>query len=221
MPDLDIASPVAPGWHKPYKLVRGGAPPADVGRAALAALVKALRRGHGLRSLGDLQSVAEATMNGTLSASDALARLHAIEFASGGERHTKVAVRAVQKILAQAGDAPGSAHDLGARIATCFCRYLFAHYICGPAWIEVLHERFPVHREARAFADAVAAVVEPGLETLGEGLAREPVQQYPELWEVAVNVQAQGQDTLSIQQRLTDLFRRYSDEWERIPLVQA
>lgn len=174
MPDLDIASPIAPGWHKPYKLVRGGAEPADVGRAALAALGKALRRGHGLRSLGDLQSVAGATMDGTLSASDALARLHAIELASGGERHTKVAVRTVAGIIAQAGNAPGSAHDLGDLIATRFCRDLLAHYLYGPAWIEVLQERFPVPSEARTFADAVAAVVEPRLEKLGEGLVRDP-----------------------------------------------
>jgi hypothetical protein len=174
MPDLDILSPVAPGWYKPYKLVRGGAQPADVGRAALAALGRALRRGHGLRSLGDLHSVAEATMNGTLSASDALARLHAIELASGGERHTKVAVRTVRGIIAQVSDAPGSAHDLGDLIATRFCRDLLAHYLYGPAWIEVLQERFPVPSEARAFADVVAAVVEPRLEKLGEGLVRDP-----------------------------------------------
>lgn len=47
------------------------------------------------------------------------------------------------------------------------------------------------------------------------------VQQYPELWEVTVNLQAQGQDTLSVQHGLTDLYRRYTDEWERFPLVQA
>jgi len=134
MPDLDIVSPIAPGWHKPYKLVRGGAEPADVGRAALAALGRALRRGHGLRLLGDLQSVAEAIMGDTLSASDALAHLHAIELASGGERHTKVAVRTVEGIIAQVSDAPGSAHNLGDLIATRFCRDLFAHYLYGLAW---------------------------------------------------------------------------------------
>ena len=47
------------------------------------------------------------------------------------------------------------------------------------------------------------------------------VQQYPELWEVTVNLQAQGQDTLTIQQGLTDLYRRYCEEWERFPLTQA
>lgn len=174
MPDLDIVSPISPGWHKPYKLVRGGAEPADVGRAALAALGKALRCGHGLRSLGDLQSVAEATMNGTISASGALVRMHSIELASGGERHTKVAVRTVQGIIAQPGDAPGSGDDLGDLIATRFCRELLAHYLYGPAWIEVLQQRFPVPSEARAFADAVAAVVEPRLEKLGKGLVRDP-----------------------------------------------
>jgi hypothetical protein len=174
MPDLDIVNPIAPGWHRPYKLVRGGAEPADVGRAALAALGRALRRGHGLRWLGDLQSVAEAVMGDTLSASDALSHLHAIELASGGERHTKVAVRTVEGIIAQAGDAPDSVHNLGDLIATRFCRDLLAHYLYGPAWIEVLQERFPVPSEARAFADAVAAVVEPRLEKLAEGLVRDP-----------------------------------------------
>lgn len=47
------------------------------------------------------------------------------------------------------------------------------------------------------------------------------VQQYPELWEVAVNLQAQGQDTLLVQQGLIELYRRYSDEWDRFPLAQA
>jgi hypothetical protein len=167
MPDLDIVSPIAPGWHKPYKLVRGGAEPAEVGRASLAALGRALRQGHGLRSLGELESAAGAVVDGALSASDALARLHAIEHASGGERHTKVAVRTVEGISAQVSDDPGSVHNLGELIAIRFCRDLLAHYLYGPAWIEVLQGRFPGPSEARAFADAVAAAVEPRLEKLG------------------------------------------------------
>jgi len=174
MPDLDIISPIAPGWHKPYKLVRGGAEPADVGRAALATLGKALRRGHGLRSLGDLETVAGAVMDGSCSASDALTRLHAVELASGGERHTKVGVRAVAGIIAQISDGPALADNLGDLIATRFSRDLLAHYFYGPAWIEVLQERFSVPGDAQAFADAVALVVEPGLTKLGKALARDP-----------------------------------------------
>lgn len=174
MPDLDIVNPVAPGWHKPFKLIRGGAEPTEVGRAALAALGKTLRRGHGLRSLGELETVAGSVVAGGLSTSGAIARLRAIELAWGGERHTKVAARSVEGIIAQISDELDSADNLGRLIATRFCSDLLAHCLYGPAWMEVLQERCPIPSEARAFAEAVAAVVEPQLEKLGGKLADNP-----------------------------------------------
>lgn len=47
------------------------------------------------------------------------------------------------------------------------------------------------------------------------------VQHYPQLWEVAVELQSQGQDSESVRHGLMDLYRRYCDEWELFPLVQA
>lgn len=174
MPDLDIVSPIAPGWYKPYKLIRGGAEPAEVGRAALSALGKALRRGHGLQSLAELESVAGAVIDGELPARDALTRLHSIVLTSADERHTKVAVRAVEGILAQVSEEPASVGGLRLAIATRFCGDLLAHYLYGPAWVEVLEDRFPAPSERRAFADSVAAVVEPQLPKLGQKLAHDP-----------------------------------------------
>jgi hypothetical protein len=78
-----------------------------------------------------------------------------------------VALRTAEGISAQVSDDPGSVHNLGELIAIRFCRDLLAHYLYGPAWIEVLQGRFPGPSEARAFADAVAAAVEPRLEKLG------------------------------------------------------
>lgn len=174
MPDLDIVSPVAPGWYKPYKLVRGGAEPAEVGRAALSALTRALRLGHGLQSLAELESVAGAAIESRLPARDALTRLHSIELTPTDERHTKVAVRAVEGILAQVSEEPVPVDDLRLAIATRFCGHLLAHYLYGPAWVEVLEDRFPASGERRAFADAVAALLEPQLPKLGQQLADDP-----------------------------------------------
>jgi hypothetical protein len=129
MPGLDIVCPIAPGWYGPYKLVRGGVERAAVVRAAFGALGLALRRGHGLRLLTELESVVGAVTAGRLSAHDALTRLHSIELGTADERHTKVAVRAVEGILAQTSEEPGSFDDLRLTIATRFCGDLLAHYL--------------------------------------------------------------------------------------------
>jgi 7-cyano-7-deazaguanine synthase in queuosine biosynthesis len=50
---------------------------------------------------------------------------------------------------------------------------------------------------------------------------RQLVSQYPELWEVEVNLQSQGQDPASIQRALTNLYRTYCDEWLYFPGVRA
>lgn len=174
MPDLDIFNPISPGWHKPYKLVLGRAEPAEIGRAALKALSRSLRRGHGLEALSELARVARGAIHGNLSAPDALNRLHAIECTSGGDRHTKVAVQTVVRIIADARDGPILINDLESRIAIGFCKDLLVHHLYGPAWTEVSQKRFPASADARAFGDAVATVVEPGVTKLGEALARNP-----------------------------------------------
>lgn len=174
MPDLDIFNPISPGWHKPYKLVLGGAEPAEIGRAAIRALARSLRRGHGLEALSELAGVARGAMDGNLSEPEALYRLHAIERTFGGDRHTKVAVQTVERLMAEPRDALISVDDLEIRIATSSCKDLLTHHLCGPAWTEVSQERFSTAAEARAFAYAIASAVEPGLAKLGKELARNP-----------------------------------------------
>ncbi len=174
MPDLDIVNPVSPGWYIPYKLVLSGAEPAEVGRAALRALAKSLRRGHGLESLSELAAVAGGVMDGSLPAADAVDRLHTIERASGGDRHTKVAVQAVVRLIAEGRDEPMSADEFTNLVAARFCKELLAHHLFCPAWTEVLQERFQAPGEAESFTNAVASTVNPPVAKLGEALARNP-----------------------------------------------
>jgi hypothetical protein len=46
------------------------------------------------------------------------------------------------------------------------------------------------------------------------------VREYPQLWEVAVSLQAQGQNCESVQRGLVRLYRRYCEEWELFPWPQ-
>lgn len=47
----------------------------------------------------------------------------------------------------------------------------------------------------------------------------ELVRQYPELWEVAVNLQSQGQDPESVKRGLMGIYSRYCAEWELFPVM--
>ncbi len=174
MPDLDIVNPISPGWYRPYKLVVGWAEPAEVGRAALKALAKSLRCGHGLESLSELVAVAGGVIDGSLPAADGVDRLHTIERASGGDRHTKVGVQAVIRIIAEGRDELTPAADLTNLVAARFCKELLAHHLFGSAWEEVLQERFQGAGEAESFTNAVASIVNPHIARLGEVLARNP-----------------------------------------------
>jgi hypothetical protein len=174
MPDLDIVAPIAPGWYRPYNLVRGGADAPAVAHGALAALTSTLRRGHGLLALDQLERLTASAVTGGLSGPDVLSRLHDIERDSGGDRHTKVAVRTVAGIIAGLGDEGCSVDRLRTLIATQFCTDLLAHQLYGPAWAEVLHERFSPPSRAEAFSASVAEILETPLVKLGADLARDP-----------------------------------------------
>ena len=103
MPDRDmIGSAVAPGWYKPYRLIRREAEPDEVARVAILSLAKCLREEGGLPGLESLSALIRQCEAGQITGMAAFSQLREIISRCNGHRHTYVAESVAQSMIASA-----------------------------------------------------------------------------------------------------------------------
>ena len=176
MPDLDMIDRAsAPGWHKPYRLLKNeGATPAEIGRALIHSLCRSLRRYGGVPRLDSIVAVVEGVRQGQCTVAEAFRRLRAIEQAADGHRHTRVAVRAAHRMIAEIGQGGQFDHDSARAVADRFCRESIDHHLFGRVRPDLIGERFASHDEAVACEHACMETATPYVARVAEVLALAP-----------------------------------------------
>lgn len=176
MPDLDMLDRVsAPGWHKPYRLLENGeVPPGEIGRATLHSLCRSLRLYGGVPGLDSIAEIIEQVQHGECEDADAFRRLRAVEQVANGHRHTRIAVRAANRLIVEIEQGGELDRDPALAVAYRFCRELIDHHLFGRARPALVGERFASHDEAVAYESVCMAAVAPYVARVAEDLARDP-----------------------------------------------
>jgi len=133
VPDLDILErSVQPHWFGPAKLLDGGeVPPEQLVRSILRSLCTSLRKGGGLPGLQAYVQVVAQVASGLRSVAQGLAQLDSLVREAHGDRHSRIAAKAVARLVVDLGEGAPTPLDPTTTVAASFCGELIEHHLFG------------------------------------------------------------------------------------------
>jgi len=173
MPDLDrVERCLLPSWRPSYRLLKGGHPPEEVGRAALKALAEALRNHGGAPGLYEFAGAIADSDRGVLDPRSFAAMVQTIQQHFQG-RHGRLMADSALGAVASGRLAflEGPAHE---RIAKRFCEDLLSHSLFARARSFLVGKRFRSLSEAVQFEAQVRAAIDTELSSLAKRLTKNP-----------------------------------------------
>src|SRR5947209_25217 len=101
MPDLDVLGFYpAPGWGRPFRMLKGGVQPSDLARAVVQASARTLREHGGLAGLDSFSEIIRGFHADELDLVSALAATRRKSLSLGG-RHAAILERACNRVLVE------------------------------------------------------------------------------------------------------------------------
>lgn len=175
MPDFDIFEhKAAPGWNKVYSIISSEGSHEEVADAMRFALARSLRNANGLPGFESLTRVLDQCVSGDIPILNAFDKLRSIEMDFGGHRHTRVAVRAIEREIEDIANGFSCHRDCQLLVAQRFLNALVIHHSFARFSPEFIGSRFSDPEEAYLYERAVLTVLEPSIKKLANQLIKNP-----------------------------------------------
>jgi hypothetical protein len=175
VPDGDvISSSVHHRWRSTLAHLRAGATPGEIASHANRALAETLRSNGGIAGLTAYGAIVEGRVRGELTAAEARAKMRLIARAQEQTPFALTVQRAVDRCVTAPLDGAAVLQPGVITIAEAVCSEILDAELFERVRPALVGRCFPDHEAFDRVVDQCRALVERGIISLGESLARDP-----------------------------------------------
>lgn len=175
MPDLDVFErKIAKRWKKVFAIIWAGGSPEETANAVRFALTMSLRYGYGLPGLESLTNALDKYRVGNISETNIFEKLHSIERENGYNRHTRIAVRATQRLIVEIANGFEPSLNSKQEIVQYFLNDLIEHHSFDRFGIELIGNKFTDYNEMNEYEEKVKINIQPTIMKLSSELIKKP-----------------------------------------------